>query len=216
MTVRRTFAALSVGLVVAAVPATALAVGRPHNMPPAAYHALVAQSRALNAHYGNAVTRLSSSQFIELYRDGGSKMSPEALNALVVRSEAQNALAASQFHGMPAVAYSALVAQSKALNARYGNEVTRLTPKQFIELYNDGGSKLTPDALNALIVRSQAMNRLASASTTTSPVTTGGTSFAWDDFGIGVAAALGAILLLGGIAVAARTGRRTGVAARVG
>jgi hypothetical protein len=60
------------------------------------------------------------------------------------------------------------------------------------------------------------MNRMAAAGTTTSPVTTGGTPFAWDDFGIGVAAALGAILLLGGIAVAARTGRRTGVAARVG
>ena len=60
------------------------------------------------------------------------------------------------------------------------------------------------------------MNRQAATSTAAEPVATAGPSFAWGEFGIGVAAALGVVLLLGGIAVAARTGRRTRVAARVG
>ena len=215
MTVRRTFAALFAGLVVAAAPSAAIAADGPHHMTAAAYHALVTQGQALNARYGNAVTRLSPAQFAELWRDGGSKMTPEALNALIVRSQAQNALAASAFHGLSPAAYGALVAQGQALDARYGNAVTRLSPKEFIGLYNAGGSKLTPEALNALVVRGQAMNRQAAATTAVGSVSAT-SSFAWGDFGIGVAAALGLVLLLGGIAVAARTGRRTGVATRTG
>src|SRR5438105_9455398 len=151
MTVRRTFAALVAGLVLGAVPAAAMAADGPHGMSVAAYRALVAQGTALNARYGNAATRLSPAQFAELWRDGGSKMTPEALNALIVRSAAQNAFAASSFHSLPASAYNALVAQGRALNARYGNAVTRLSPQQFIGLYNAGGSQLTPEALNALV-----------------------------------------------------------------
>jgi len=216
MTARRTLTGLVAGLVLAAMPATALATGGSHGMTAAASRALAAQGQAMNARYGNAVTRLSPKAFIELYRDGGSKLSPEALNALVVRGQAQNSLAAAQFSGYSAGAFSALQAESRALNARYGNAVTRLSPKSFIELYTAGGSKLSPEALNALIVRSQAMNRLAAASTSSSPVVTSTTSFAWGDFGIGAAATVGLILLLGGIGVALRTGRRTGVATRIG
>ncbi len=216
MTARRTLTGLVAGLVLAAIPTTALAAGGSHGMSAAAYRALVAQGQAMNARYGNAVTHLSSPQFIELYRDGGSKMSPEALNALVVRGQAQNSLAAAQFSGYSPGAFSALQAESRALNVRYGDAVTRLSPKAFIELYNAGGSKLSPQALNALIVRSQAMNRLAAASTSESPTVTSTPSFAWDDFGIGAAATVGLILLLGGIGVAVRTGRCTGVATRIG
>jgi hypothetical protein len=184
-------------------------------MPPAAYRALVAKGQAMNARYGNALTRLSAQAFAELWSDGGSRLTPAALNELLVRSQAMNAAAAAQFHGLPPAAAGALEAQGKALNARYGNAVTRLTPKEFAELWQDGGSKLTPEALNELLVRSQAMNKAAAAATTPS-VTAGSTSFAWDDFGIGVAATLGMVLLLGGIAVAARSARRTRVAARIG
>lgn len=216
MNARRTITALILGLVVGILPSVALAGGRPQTMSSAAYRALVAQGQAMNARYGNAVTQLSSQEFTELWRDGGSKLSPEALNALVTRSQAMNAAAAEQFHGLPPSAYSALEAKSEALNSRYGDAVTRLSPAEFIALYNAGGSKLSPEALNALIVRSQAMNRIA-ASAATSPVTTSSSSsFAWGDFGIGAAAMVGLILLLGGVAIAVRTARGTGVATRVG
>ena len=184
-------------------------------MSAAAYAALAAQGQALNARYGTAVTKLSSREFAELWRDGGSKLTPEALNALVVRSQEMNAAGAAQFHGMPPAAYAELEAQGEAMNARYGNAVTKLTPPQFAELYNDGGSKLTPEALNALIVQSQAMNRAAATSVPTVASSTG-SSFAWSDFGMGAAATAGLVLVLAGIGVAVRTSRRTGVATRVG
>lgn len=137
---------------------------------------------------------------------------------LVLVALPSTALAGGRPQGMSPGAYNALVAQGQALNARYGNAVTKLSPQQFIELYNAGGSKLSPEALNALLVRSQAMNKAASETSlpriTTSTSSTG--SFAWGEFGIGVAATIGMILLLGGIGVAVRTGRRTGVATRVG
>lgn len=210
MTARRTLVTLFVSVLAAVLPATALATGRPSGMSTAAYRALVAHGRALNTRYGNAVTRLSAKEFGELYLDGGSKMSPEALNALIVRSQAMNQQAAAQFHGLPPAAYAALVARGRALDARYGNALTRLTPRQFTELYQHGGSKLTPQALNALIVRSEALNKLARTTTpATPPATTNGPSFAWDDFGIGMAAAFGLVLLTGGLAVAVRTGRRS-------
>jgi hypothetical protein len=40
--------------------------------------------------------------------------------------------------------------------------------------------------------------------------TSASTSFSWDDFGIGIAAALGLALLTGGLAVAVRTGHASG------
>jgi hypothetical protein len=184
-------------------------------MTPAAYRALVTQGRAMNARYGNSVTALSAKEFAALYNDGGSKMSPEALNAVVAQSEAMNKSAATGFHNLSPAAYDELVAESQALNARYGDAVTRLTPSQFDTLYKDGGSKLSAAALNELLVGSQAMNRLARR-TTSAPVppAASSVSFAWDDFGLGASAAIGGILLLGGIAVATRLGRRMKVAAR--
>jgi hypothetical protein len=50
------------------------------------------------------------------------------------------------------------------------------------------------------LIEAQASTPVAS----TSP----STSFAWDDFGIGMAAAFGLVLLAGGLAVAVRTGTR--------
>jgi hypothetical protein len=216
MTARRTFAAVAAGLAVAAVPATALAAGRPSSMPPAAYRALVAQGEAMNTRYGNALTRLTPAQYLELLRDGGSKLSPEALNALVARSEAMNDAAAARFHGLAPAAYEALVSEGRALNARYGNALTRLTSTQYLELLRDGGSKLTPQALNALVVRSEQLNHAAAAAAKPPSVATTSSAFAWDDFGFGVAATVGLALLLGGVGVAVRAGRRTGVAARTG
>lgn len=65
-------------------------------------------------------------------------------------------------------------------------------------------------ALNALAVRSEGMNSYARTLQAAPPVTStpASTSFAWDDFATGMAAAFGLILLMGGIALAVRTGTR--------
>jgi hypothetical protein len=96
--------------------------------------------------------------------------------------------------GMPKAAYRALHIRSEALNNLYGNAVTRLSP----------------DAFNALAVRSEGLNSYGKTLQASTPVasTSASTSFAWDDFGTGMAAAFGLVLLTGGLAVAVRTGTR--------
>jgi hypothetical protein len=112
------------GLAALIAPSSALAGGSSstHNMSGSAYQAMLDKSQALNARYGNAVTGLSSQQFIELYKDGGSKLSPEALNQIVVLGQAMNARyggSGGGSHNMSSSAYKALVAKSEALNVRY-------------------------------------------------------------------------------------------------
>ena len=96
--------------------------------------------------------------------------------------------------GMTKAAYRALHIRSEALNNLYGNAVTRLSPDEF----------------NALVVRSEGLNSYGKTLQASTPVasTSASTSFAWDDFGIGMAAAFGLVLLTGGLAVAVRTGTR--------
>jgi hypothetical protein len=142
MIVRRTFAALAIGAVLAGATATAASAGVPGGMTKAEYRALQIRSEALNNLYGNAVTRLSSAQFAADWNAGASRLSPEAFNALVVRSEGLNS---------------------------YGKTLQAATP----------------------------------VTLTSAP-----TSFAWDAFWIGMAAAFGLVLLTGGLAVAVRTGTR--------
>jgi hypothetical protein len=96
--------------------------------------------------------------------------------------------------GMTKAAYRALHIRSEALNNLYGNAVTRLSP----------------DAFNALAVRSEGLNSYGKTLQASTPVasTSASTSFAWDDFGIGMAAAFGLVLLTGGLAVAVRGTRK--------
>jgi hypothetical protein len=77
-------------------------------------------------------------------------------------------------------------------------------------LYGDAVTRLSPDVLNALAVRSEGLNSYGKTLQASTPVasTSESTSFAWDDFGIGMAAAFGLVLLTGGLAVAIRTGPR--------
>jgi hypothetical protein len=63
---------------------------RPAGMTKAEYRALLIRSEALNKLYGNAVTRLSSQQFKELYRARANRMAPQQFAALAARSEALN------------------------------------------------------------------------------------------------------------------------------
>ena len=112
--------------------------------------------------------------------------------------------------GMTKAEYRALQIRSEALNNLYGNAVTRLSPAQFAAYWNAGASRLSPDEFNALVVRSEGLNSYGKTLQTSTPLasTSASTSFAWDDFGIGMAAAFGRVLLTGGLAVAVRTGTR--------
>ena len=112
--------------------------------------------------------------------------------------------------GTTTAAYQALHIRSEALNNLYGNAVTRLSPAQFAAYWNAGASRLSPDEFNALVVRSEGLNSYGKTLQASTPVasTSASTSFAWDDFGIGMAAAFGLVLLTGGLAVTVRTGTR--------
>jgi hypothetical protein len=128
----------------------------------------------------------------------------------VLAGETATAASAGVPEGMTKAAYRALHIRSEALNNLYGNAVTRLSPAQFAAYWNAGASPLSPDEFNALVVRSEGLNRYGKTLQASTPVasTSTSTSFAWDDFGIGMAAAFGLVLLTGGLAVAVRTGTR--------
>ena len=128
----------------------------------------------------------------------------------VLAGETATAASAGVPEGMTKAAYRALHIRSEALNNLYGNAVTRLSPAQFATYWNTGASRLSPDEFNALVVRSEGLNSYGKTLQASTPVasTSASTSFAWDDFGIGMAAAFGLVLLTGGLAVAVRTGRR--------
>ena len=112
----------------------------------------------------------------------------------VLAGETATAASAGVPEGTTKAAYRALHIRSEALNNLYGNAVTRLSP----------------DVFNALAVRSEGLNSYGKTLQASTPVasTSASTSFAWDDFGIGVAAAFGLVLLTGGLAVAVRTATR--------
>jgi hypothetical protein len=140
------------------------------------------------------------------------------IGATVVLAASAQA-ATSRPAGMTEAAYRALVIRSEALNKRYGNAVTRLSPQQFEELYRAGGNRMAPQALVALVTRSEALDRrygLDPTSQLTKVVreaTGSGNAFDWGDFGIGAAAMLG-LVLSGGLLAAAYFGRKIGVRPR--
>ena len=128
----------------------------------------------------------------------------------VLAGETAAAASAGVPEGMTKAEYRALQIRSEALNNLYGNAVTRLSPAQFAAYWNAGAWRLSPDEFNALVVRSEGLNSYGKTLQASTPVasTSASTSFAWDDFGIGMAAAFGLVLLTGGLAVAVRTGTR--------
>ena len=128
----------------------------------------------------------------------------------VLAGETATAASAGVPEGMTKAAYRALHIRSEALNNLYGNAATRLSPAQFAAYWNAGASRFSPDEFNALVVRSEGLNSYGKTLQASTPVasTSASTSFAWDDFGIGMAAAFGLVLLTGGLAVAVRAGTR--------
>ena len=107
------------------------------------------------------------------------------------------AASAGVSEGTTKAAYQALHLRSEALNNLQGNAAT----------------SVSPDVLNALAARSEGLNSYGKTLQASTPVasTSASTSFAWDDFGIGMAAAFALVLLTGGLAVAVRTSTRNRV-----
>lgn len=120
------------------------------------------------------------------------------------------AASAGVLKGMTMTEYRALQVRGEALNDLYGNAVTRLSPAQFAAYWNAGAWRLSPDEFNTIVVRSEGLNSYGETLQASTPAasTSVSTSFAWDDFGIGMAAAFGLVMLTGGLAVAVRTGTR--------
>jgi hypothetical protein len=136
-------------------------------------------------------------------------LSALAIGAVLAGATA-TAASAGVPEGMTKGEYQAVHIRSEALNNLHGNAVTRLSPVQFAANWNAGASRLSPDELNALVIRSEALNSYGKTLQASTPEasTSAPTSFAWDDFGIGMAAAFGLVLLTGGLAVAVRTATR--------
>jgi hypothetical protein len=141
------------------------------------------------------------------------------IGATVVLAASAQA-ATSKPAGMSQPAYRALMIRSEALNKLYGNAVTRLSPRQFKELYQAGGNRMAPQEFAALIARSEALNRRYGLDRTSQPTkvvehpTGSGNGFDWGDFGIGAAAMLGLGLLSGGLLAGASFGRKIRVRPR--
>jgi hypothetical protein len=110
--------------------------------------------------------------------------------------------------------YRALMLRSEALNERYGNAVTRLSPLEFAALWQAGADRLEPQELVAAVTRGEALNeayrrwKAETAQRTVASVSPSSTGFGWSEAGIGAAAMLGLVLLTGGLIVAARHSRR--------
>jgi hypothetical protein len=112
----------------------------------------------------------------------------------VLAGATTSAAAAGAPEGMSTAAYRALQIRSEAMNNPHGGAVT----------------PVSPEALEALAVRSEGLNshgRTLYAATPAAPASAP-EAFAWDDFGIGMAAAFGLVLLTGGLAAAIRTATR--------
>ena len=62
--------------------------------------------------------------------------------------------------GMTQAEYAAVQARGEALNKKYGNAVTRLSPGQFATLWKAGGDRLEPQELVALMTRSEGLNAM--------------------------------------------------------
>jgi hypothetical protein len=92
--------------------------------------------------------------------------------------------------------------RAAALDKRYGNTWTRLSPAEFRSLVSAFGPEvmntMTPQQARAELARGQGLNQLAEqyAMAAAEPTSSGqGTGFDWGDAGIGAAAAFGAMLL---------------------
>jgi hypothetical protein len=120
---------------------------------------------------------------------------------VVVAALLVGAGSASAAPGTTPQAMRAVILRGEALNQLYGNAWTRLSAAEFKTLVAAFGanvtSTMTPQQARTELARGQGLNRLAKQYTTAAePVSAvSGNGFNWGDAGIGVAAAIGSMLL---------------------
>jgi hypothetical protein len=137
-------------------------------------------------------------------------LSPQAYRAEMIRGEAMNKLYGADASG-PSRADQVRAA---ALDKRYANAWTRVSPAEFRTLVEAFGAEvttiMTPQQARAELARGHGLNRLAARyAIAASPASVAaGKSFDWGDAGIGVAAAIGAMLLAAAAAIALRKRNR--------
>jgi outer membrane biogenesis lipoprotein LolB len=190
MIARRTFVALAVAVVLAAIPATASA-GSP---PAASYYTkqqleTMSQSWAAKAAVssptpeGNALlARIAAANAGDSGRPAASYYTKQQLETMRENWAAKAAVSSPTPEG------NALLARIAAANA--GRPAASYYTKQQLETMS----------------QSWAAKAAASLRQTTD---SSSTEFAWEDFGIGAAGMLGLVLLLGGVIVAVRHRRRS-------
>jgi hypothetical protein len=130
------------------------------------------------------------------------------IGAIVVLAASAQA-ATSKPAGMSQQAYAALTARSEALNKRYGNDWTRLSPGEFkvlVELFGAEVTTVPLQELRARVTRNTSLDSGHGNDASTTFARPGG--FGWGDFGIGAAAMLGLVLLSGGLLAGAYFGRK--------
>lgn len=112
--------------------------------------------------------------------------------------------------GMTPQAQRALILRGQGLNRLYGNAWTRVSPAEFKTLVAAFGANVTTtmtlQGARAELARGWGLNRLAKQYTTAAePVSAvSGNGFNWSDAGIGVAAAIGSMLLAAAGAIGLR------------
>jgi hypothetical protein len=151
----------------------------------------VIRAQALDQRYGNAWTRVSSTEFRTL----------------------ANAFGADELAYLTPAQARADLTRAQALDNRYGNAWTRVSPADFSRLFRVFGDEttlMTPPQARALLAQGAGMD--AGAARYAAEVKAGSTashsSFDWGDAGIGVAAAFGLMLLAGAGAIGLRMRRR--------
>jgi hypothetical protein len=113
--------------------------------------------------------------------------------------------ASSRPAGMSVGAYQSLVIRSRALDHMYGLDRRNWKPAAMPE-----------GAYRSLVIRSQALDDkygpgrtdVARSSAPSRPQDVSASGFAWSDFGVGAAAMLGLVLIVGGLVVGGHHARR--------
>jgi hypothetical protein len=137
-----------------------------------------------------------------LWAAGGEAATPATMTqqeyaALMARSEALD-----QQYGLGRYAVSS---RDEALNARYGNAWTRLSPAEFktiVDLFGAEATTMPLEQLQASVARGLALERQAGTARATRVNRSGG--FDWGDSGIGAAATFGVALLALAVVIALR------------
>ncbi len=200
----KTFLVITATMIVAVAAAPVTQAGNP---TAAQLRGLEIRGQAMNSMCQSST--LSREGYVALCGTRGSQHQPTAaeLRAYEIRGQAMNAMSRPTVSGGIAAALRALAIRGQGMQDLAQSPT--LSREAYVALFGTQGAEYQPTAaeLHALQVRGQAMNRFAvNATTRFSPAN----PFEWREFGFGAAAALGFVLLTGGIWAGVHYGRKPG------